>query len=206
MPAALLLVSAGCKRAERFELPADKTPLGIVCQFTNLLATGSAPNQRGAARALAAFTSEAWDPASQSIAVTALLQASGHPDTNLQRIATLALSRVNPAWMPSWSEAVLAKAANAALASTNTLSRCTAAGLLLSFNPRNQVALTNFLVLLENANPEAWQAAGFIFGDSWAWIIPSSGLKPIDVPELQTHLESLVNSENPSYGAKRQRS
>ena len=117
--AALLLVTAGCKRAERFELSADKTPLGMVCQFTNLLATGSPPNQRAAARALATFTSEAWDPASQSTAVTALLQTSGRPDTNLQFIATVALSRVNPAWLPSWSEAVLSSAASAALASTN---------------------------------------------------------------------------------------
>jgi hypothetical protein len=193
----LLVLASGCKRAERFELSADKTPLGMVCQFTNLLATGSPPNQRAAARALAAFTSEAWDPASQSIAVTALLQTSGHPDTNLQRIATVALSGVNPAWLPSWSEAVLSSAASAALASTNTLSRCTAAGLLLKFNPRNQVALTNFLALIENANPEALQAAGFIFGDSWAWIFPSSGPKPDDLPELQTRLESLANSEKP---------
>ena len=186
----LAILVAGCRQPDTFRLSDDRTPLGIVQQFTNLLATGSAPNRMAAVRALGSLSLESWDQLSQATAVDALLQVSGAADTNLQKLASQALTQLaGSKKVTSWSPEVISNCAVRGLNSVKPSIQCTAAAMLLRQFPQNMAAKTRLFAFLEHAEPAIRSQAG-------SALLKESRDNGALKAELHSRLLGLMNTTN----------
>ncbi len=186
----LAVLAQACRRAEKFDLASEGPPLGLAQQFTNLLARGSASDRDGAVRALGMLALESWDPSSQETAFLALLRAAANPDTNVQSLASRALSSFSEGtFLPSWSHAVISKTALRSLDDAAPLTRCAAAVTLLRFDRRQKVAINTLLSLLEHSETALRLQAGNALVEESA---RDGALNSV----LLTRLRTLVNATN----------